>query len=69
MYENLIALMAVRKVSKKTIADRMGINRAALYNKLNGKSKFSLSEMFFIHQNFFSDIDKDYLFAKTDKTA
>lgn len=69
MYENLIGLMAIRKIAKTTMSTKMDMNRGTLDNKLNGKSKFTVSEMYFIQHNFFSDVDMDYLFAKTDKTA
>lgn len=69
MYTNLIGLMAIRKVAKTTLSAAMGINRGTLNNKLEGKSRFSLSEMFFIQRKFFPDIPQDELFKFEEKTA
>lgn len=65
MYANLIGLIAIRKIVKSQIAAAMGLNRSTLENKLNGKSKFTLSEMFFIQQKFFPDISEEELFEFT----
>lgn len=62
MYEYLIGVIAVRKISKVKIANSLGIDRSTLENKLRGKSKFSISEMFFIQHEFFPDIDANTLF-------
>ena len=66
MYSNLIGLMAIRKVAKTTLASAMGINRSTLDNKLEGKSQFTLSEMFFIQHKFFPDVPEEKLFEKTE---
>ena len=64
MYSNLIGLIAVRKISKVDIAKAMGIDRSTLENKLRGKSEFSVSEMYFIQQKFFPDVQAEKLFEK-----
>lgn len=69
MYEKLIGLMAIRKVTKVAIAEAMGINRSTLDNKLEGKTRFSTAEMFFIQQKFFPDVVQAELFTFVDKPA
>lgn len=66
MYEKLIGLIAVRKIAKTRIAEAMDIDRTTLENKLRGKSEFSVSEMFFIQNQFFPDIKKEELFLKSE---
>ena len=69
MYSNLIGLLAIRKIAKTVLAAKMGINRGTLDNKLEGKSRFSLSEMFFIQQKFFPDLTEEEIFKFDEKTA
>ena len=69
MYENLIATIAISRVSKSYIAKTLDIDRSTLENKLRGTSKFSVSEMFFIHQKFFPNKDEDWLFERIGKEA
>lgn len=69
MYANLIGLMAVRKVAKTVLAAALGINRGTLDNKLEGRSKFSAAEMFFIQQKFFPDVPENELFKFDAQTA
>ena len=69
MYSTLIGLLAIRKIAKATLASKMGINRGTLDNKLGGKSRFSLSEMFFIQQKFFPDLTEEEIFKFDERTA
>ena len=69
MYANLIGLLAIRKIAKITLAAAMGINRGTLDNKLEGKSRFSTAEMFFIQQKFFPDLTEEEIFKFDEKTA
>lgn len=69
MYANLIGLLAIRKIAKTALATAMGINRGTLDNKLEGKSRFSAAEMFFIQQKFFPDLSESELFKFDEKTA
>lgn len=67
MYANLIGLIAIRKVTKTALAAAMKINRSTLDNKLNGKTRFSPAEMFFIQQKFFPDVTEEELFKMTEQ--
>lgn len=69
MYENLIGLIAIRKVTKTNIATALGINRSTLDNKLNGKSRFTSAESFFIQKKFFPDVSEEELFRKAGESA
>ena len=69
MYANLIGLLAIRKIAKTALAAAMGINRGTLDNKLEGKSRFSAAEMFFIQQKFFPDLTEEEIFKFDEKTA
>lgn len=65
MYENLIGIMAIRKVKRIDISKSLGIDRSTLENKLNGKSKFTIAEIFFIQQKFFPDKKSEWLFERS----
>ena len=69
MYANLVGLMAIRKIAKTALATAMGINRGTLDNKLDGRSRFSAAEMFFIQQKFFPDVPEKELFKFDEKSA
>lgn len=67
MYANLIGLMAIRKIAKNALAASLGINRGTLDNKLEGSSKFTIAEMFFIQQKYFPDVSEQELFKREEK--
>jgi predicted transcriptional regulator len=64
MYPNLEAEIARYKISKEEIAESIGINYKTFINKLNGKYPIKLHEAEKIRNEFFPDLDLDYLFAK-----
>lgn len=69
MYENLIGIMAIRKIKRIDISKSLGIDRSTLENKLNGKSKFTIAEIFYIQQKFFPDKKSEWLFKRTNNKA
>lgn len=66
-YPELVGEMAKRGLTRTSIAKRLGISTRALYSKLAGDTDFTLSEASTIHTAFFSDVDKESLFARADK--
>lgn len=62
-YPVLIGEMAKRKISKKEVANRIGVCYKTLCNKIDGKSLFTWPEVCTINKEFFPDIEKDTLFS------
>ena len=64
MYLNFYKEMKARNLNQALVADKIGITRESLNNKLNGKTDFKAKELFDIKQIFFPDLTLEYLFAK-----
>lgn len=62
MLHNLISELAIKKITKKKLSDETGISQRALYDKMNGRTEFTLDEMLIIRDTFFPDLTLDYLF-------
>jgi len=67
-YPELIGEMAKRRLTRTSIAKELGISTRTLYSKLSGNTDFTLSEANAIHSAFFSDLDKEHLFAHADQS-
>lgn len=59
MFDNLRAEMARNKKTIKDLSELLGISQTAFGFKLNGKTQFTLKEMFTIAKEF--DCSIDYL--------
>ncbi len=68
-YPTLIGEIAKRGIRKSVIAKQIGISERALYNKLDGITRFSWDEVCAISETFFPDMDKSVLFAREDRPA
>lgn len=66
MLRNLEAEITRKKLSREEIASGIGISTRSLYDKLKGKSQFSVEEAFNLRRLFFPDKEMDYLFEQTD---
>lgn len=64
MYLNFYKEMKARNLNQFTVADKIGITRESLNNKLNGKTDFKAQELFDIKEHFFPDLTLEYLFEK-----
>lgn len=64
VYNNLIAEIAVKGISKKEICNRLNLSPGGLRKKLNGGS-FTVEEAFKIKQHFFPNADLNHLFARS----
>ena len=60
---NLKGEMAKKNVTIEEIAECLNVHRNSVANKINGRSKFSISEAFKIQKNFFPELEVEYLFA------
>ena len=67
MYNNLDAELARIKMSKCSLAKRIGITPTTLSMKLNGKSDLSLTECIEIKKAIGSNNSIEYLFAKDER--
>ncbi len=62
MYPNLEAEIARKGLIKKEIAEQLDYRLATLYDKLNRKTKFTLDEALEIRDEFFPEMEIEYLF-------
>lgn len=67
MYKNLIAAMAVEKITQEMMATLLGVHRNTIANRLNGEGNFSINEAFKIKSQFFPNYEIEKLFAKEKK--
>lgn len=65
-YKNLHEEMRNRGIDFSQCCDLIGICKKSLYNKLNGETEFTLTEVKKIRE-LFSDCGFDYLFAEQNK--
>ena len=63
MYRNLEAEISRKNISKSELAEHIGISPSTLYQKLNGKSKFTLPEAKKIREALGINASLDYLFS------
>lgn len=66
VYPTLISEMSKREITKKSVAQCIGVCQKTLQNKLNGKSPFTWAEVKTIQHQFFPDMDPDILFADAE---
>lgn len=64
MTQNLEMEMTRKKITKKELATVIGMPTRTLYEKMSGRSKFTMEEAFIIRDTFFPDLTLDYLFAE-----
>lgn len=67
MFRNLEAELARIGMSKKELADEIGLNYRTLLYKLNGESQINKKEMSLIKKKVFPNMTIDYLFAEQDE--
>lgn len=65
-YERLNEEIEKRGIKQKQLTDLLGINRQALYCKLNGKrgARFTVEQAIMIKENLFPDMPVEVLFGK-----
>ena len=64
MYTNLVGELAKKRIEICTLAETLHLHRNSIYNKLYGKSDFTVTEAFTIHDVYFPDIDMRFLFER-----
>lgn len=69
MYRNLEAEMVRKGITRKDIAEFLGLRYATILDKLSGKYSFKLEEAFKIKRKFFQELTIEYLFKKDEKKA
>jgi len=57
-----------RGIRMRVVADAIGVSTKALYNKIDGRSRFTWNEACIIQSRFFPDISKDDLFGEYRKS-
>ena len=65
MLHNLEAEIARRNLTKQEVADCIGISKRTLYDKLVGKTAFTIKEASKLQGELFPDCEMDYLFEQT----
>ncbi len=69
MLNNLRAEMVRRNISAKDIAKVLGIGDRAARDRLAGRVQFSIDEALAVRNNFFPELDIDYLFMRRDNSV
>ncbi|MGL4571826.1 MAG: helix-turn-helix domain-containing protein [Clostridium sp.] len=64
MYRELLGNLAKKGMSKKELAEIVGITEKTLFNKLNGKSDFTWSEVKRIRKVVAPEVSLEKLFEK-----
>lgn len=64
LVQNLEIEMTRNKITKKELAEVIGMPTRTFFDKLSGKSKFTTEEAFKIRDAFFPDLTLDYLFEQ-----
>ncbi|MER1998407.1 MAG: XRE family transcriptional regulator [Lysinibacillus sp.] len=64
MYPNFNAELARNGFSKRVLADVWGCREATVYDKLNGKSPITVSEILLARNKLFPNVSIDYLVAQ-----
>lgn len=66
MYNNLLAEIARKRLTKQDIREEIEVSQSTFYSKLNGDTSFTLDEAIKIYKTFFPETDFLYLFEKTN---
>lgn len=66
MTHKLIVLIILNKIKKKEIAEALGISQKAVYNKMSGRTDFTVTEIIKLRDTFFPDKTLDYLMSKEE---
>lgn len=66
MYKNLIRIISEKGVSNKQLAMVLGVSEKTLWNKLNGKTEFSLRDAKLISDTICPEYKMDYVFKSFD---
>lgn len=61
--ENLEAEMKRKRISRKNIADLLGVSYRTIHSRFNGESEWRYSECVKVRDTYFPDKTLDYLFA------
>lgn len=64
MFNNLKAEMVRIGLTQRELAKALLIDEKTLSQKINGRSKFDVDEMWLIKNEFFPNLQLDYLFEK-----
>lgn len=59
---NLEAEMVREGISRKDVAELLGVSDRTIYSRINGKSEWTYGECIMIKENLFPDLTLDYLF-------
>lgn len=64
---NLEAEMTRKRISRRDIAELLGVTYRTIHSKFNGESEWTLSECLKIRDKFFTEMKLDYLFTSDEK--
>lgn len=66
MYRNLEAEMAREGITRKDLAETLGVRYATIIDKMKGRYSFTLDEAFIIRNKFFPHLSFEYLFERDE---
>lgn len=64
-YPNLESAIAIRGITKRSIAKVANVSQRQFYEKIKGNASFNWEEVCAIQEHFFPDMTKEYLFTRT----
>lgn len=69
MYENLIEILKRKGISNKAYAEFLGLSEKTVWNKLQGKTEFTLGEAWKTCELICPEYKMDYVFAAKQTAA
>lgn len=61
MYKNMIKELSNKNITNKAVAELIGTTEKTVYNKLNGKTEFTISEAMTINTNLLPEFTLAYI--------
>ena len=65
MYGNMIKELGHKNITYKAVAELIGTTEKTVYNKLNGKTEFTISEAMMINDNLLPEFTLSYICKPT----
>lgn len=64
---NLEAEMTRKRISRRDVAELLGVTYRTIHSRFNGESEWTLSECLKIRDTYFPDMRLEYLFTADEK--
>jgi len=64
MFNNLLKELKAKNITRRELAEKLGVTERVIYYKLSGTTEFTAAEMFKIKGKIFPNETLEYLFKK-----